>query len=112
MNYQHTICTKKGPGLAFAKLEKCRRALDLFLTAVNVHDWHIDVVEEFSVKLDRVARGKEHHDLFLFVLFQKRKKKQKALIRWARDESLFEARCRCHICFGRDVDKYGIFWID
>ena len=35
-----------------------------------IHDGNVDVVEEFRVKLDRVAGGEEHHDLLTLVLLE------------------------------------------
>ena len=79
---------------------------------MNVHHWYINVVQQFSVELDRITGRKEHHDLLVFVFLQKSEKQQKTLIGWARDESLFEACRRSHVSFRRHVDKDGIFRID
>ena len=51
--------------LRLAELEEGRGALVLFLVAVDVHDLHVDVVEQLGMEFYRVARRKEHHHLLL-----------------------------------------------
>ena len=46
--------------ISFAKLEKCGSSFLLFLFAVYIHDFDVNVVQQFGVELDRTARGEEH----------------------------------------------------
>ena len=46
-----------------------------------IHDGNVDVVEQFRVKLDRVAGGEEHHDLLTLVLLEECEQQQKTLLR-------------------------------
>jgi hypothetical protein len=71
--------------LSVAKLEKCFCALGLLLSSVNVEAGDVDVVEKFTVVLDRVARAEEDHDFLLQVSLEKRKEKQEPLVRRAHD---------------------------
>mmetsp|Transcript_86 Transcript_86/g.336 ORF Transcript_86/g.336 Transcript_86/m.336 type:complete len:256 (-) Transcript_86:293-1060(-) len=51
--------------LRLAELEERGGPLGLLLVAVNVLDRNVDVVQELRVKLHRVARREEDHDLLL-----------------------------------------------
>ena len=37
---------------------------------INIQNWDVYVVEKFRVKLDRLARGKEHHEFLGAVLLE------------------------------------------
>ena len=77
----------------FAKLEESRGSFLLLLTSVYVHTGDINVVEELSVELHRVARAEENHYFLVLVLFQECEQQQETLIRRHGDVSLFESLC-------------------
>ena len=55
-----------------------------------VFNWNVNVVEELSVVLDRVASGEEHHALLVFVLLDKGEKEHKTLVTRTHYISLME----------------------
>ena len=55
---------------------------------MDVQDRNVDVVEQLSVVLDRVAGRQEHHHFLLEVLLQKGEQQQEPLLRWADDVTL------------------------
>ena len=66
------ISAQKNAFLSLTEFEIGRCTLLLFLFAVNVLHWNIDIIEQVRVELDRVAARHEDHDLFLEVLAEER----------------------------------------
>ena len=98
--------------VALAELKECGGPLDLFLPAMNVHHWDINVVEQLGMELDRIARRKEHHNLFVLVPFQERKQQQEPLIGRTGDISLLQTGCSGLCRFALDFNKDRILLID
>ena len=49
-------------------------------TYMNMSDWQINVVQKFVMVLDRVARGKEHHDFLVSVFLEEGEQHEKTLL--------------------------------
>lgn len=83
------IRTQQYPSLGIDKFEKGVGPFLLFLTAVEVQDGDVDVVEEFCVVFYGVAGGEED-DYFLFeVLFEEGEEEEEAGFGRADDVALF-----------------------
>ena len=54
------VGAEQGARALRTELKKRRGSLLLLLTAVDINHWDIDVVEKLRMKLDRIARRKEH----------------------------------------------------
>ena len=72
-----------------AKLEESRGSFLLLLTSMYVHAGNINIVEELSMELNRVARAEENHYFLVLVLLQEGEQQQETLIRRHGDVSLF-----------------------
>mmetsp|Transcript_21272 Transcript_21272/g.72049 ORF Transcript_21272/g.72049 Transcript_21272/m.72049 type:complete len:255 (-) Transcript_21272:890-1654(-) len=76
------VGAEEDAGLCLAELEERGSAFGLLLSAVDVHDRHINVVQQVGVELYGVARGEEDHDLVLLMVpFQERKEEAEAVPR-------------------------------
>ena len=49
-------------------------------TYMNMSDRQINVVKKFVMVLDRVTRGKEHHDFLVSVLLEEGEQHEKTLL--------------------------------
>lgn len=64
----------------FNKGHKQVKATTSIVTYMEIEDGHIDVVQQLSVILDRIAARKEYNNFLLHILLQKREKKKESPI--------------------------------
>ena len=85
------ICTYQGALLGIAELEKGIGPFLLFLLAVEVENWQINVVEQLGVVFDAIAGGKEDDDFLLEVALEKGEQEQEAFVGVANHIALLES---------------------
>lgn len=75
------IRAQKDASSSLREFEICGSSLLLLLLSMNVFNWDVNIIEEVTVKLDRVTARHEHHHLLFQILLQE-SEEQLELLCW------------------------------